>query len=150
MQRYKLFQNCAIDCAIFCKCAQWSAHFCYVWRLQRMGMLLKIIIALLSSKKSAFSRFFLFSRRICLFATKFVVGFSLFLPQKRLKKWCFWHLQKILYDDSKFLLVKILWYNIITKFHISIIGKNRHFSPQNASRDRVLNFKIVLNRDRFC
>ena len=111
------------------------------------GVLLKIIIALLPSKKSAFSRFFLFSRRICLFTTKFVVGFSLFLPQKWLKKWHFWHLQKILYDDSKFLLVKILWYNIITKFHISTIGKNRRFNPQNASRDRALNFKNVLNRD---
>ena len=148
MQRYKLFQNCAIDCAIFCKICAMECAFCCVWRLQRMGMLLKIIIALLPSKKSAFSRFFLFSRRICLFTTKFVVGFSLFLPQKWLKKWHFWHPQKILYDNSKFLLVKIIWYNIITKFHISIIGKNRRFSPQNASRDRVLNFKIVLNRDK--
>ena len=74
------FQNCAIDCAIFCKMCAMECAFLLCLASVKNGVLLKIIIALLPSKKSAFFRFFLFSRRICLFTTKFVVCFSLFLP----------------------------------------------------------------------
>jgi len=45
-------------------------------------------------KKICFFPIFLFSRRICLFVTKFVVGFSLFLPQNGSKSGIFGILKK--------------------------------------------------------